>query len=267
MENNILNYYGTIHTGYLHARGKIATGNSIALLELKPGETILEIGFGTGVTLVQIASENKALNCFGLDVSEVMFKKATERISLCGLSNRIKLSLLKEKNKFPFPDNTFDKVYAESVIGIQEGDDFEKLFREIKRVLKPEGFFVINETMWRESTDVKTAQEINIRNKERYGIVQANHDYAHLHDWKKLLNDIGFHLISAINVADIQPVKRKQFSTSLLLSRCYSLAGKLKVNLLPSLRKERIKFRMAMIETSGTKDLLESFIIKAYNKK
>jgi len=267
MNKNILNYFGSVHTGYLHARGKISTHKSIELLELKPNETILDVGFGTGVTLVQIASENKNINCFGLDISMVMYKKALERIWICGLSDRIKLTLLKEKNKFPYPDNTFDKVYAESIIAIQEGDDFRNILIEIKRVLKPNGLFIINETIWLESTELETIKQINSDNKRLYGIVQSNHDFPYLKDWKKLFSDIGFQCIFEISVSEIKPAKQKHLSAPMFLSDIYSLIGKIKSYIIPSLIKERIKFKKAMIETTNSTNMLEGVILKSCNKK
>jgi ubiquinone/menaquinone biosynthesis C-methylase UbiE len=267
MDNNILNYLGSIHAGYLHDCGKISTHKCIELLDLKPNENVLDVGFGTGATLVQLASQNKNINCFGSDISEVMYKKALDRIWICGLSKRIKLTLLKEKNKFPYPDNTFDKVYAESIIAIQEEDDFVNLLIEIKRVMKPDGVFIVNETIWLESTDIEAIKQINNDNKRLYGIVQSNHDFPYLKDWEKLFSEIGFQSIFKINVSEIKPIKQKRLSTSIFRSNIYSLIGKIKSYLIPSLIKERIRYEKAMLENTYGEKMLEGIILKACNKK
>lgn len=110
--------------------------------------------------MVQMATHFKA-EFFGYETSKVMYQKALKRIQFCKMDKKIKLKLIEKKNHFPVLDNTFDKVYAESVIAIQEDSDFLNLLCEIKRVLKPNGVLLFNETIWMDTTSRSKAQKIN----------------------------------------------------------------------------------------------------------
>ena len=56
MGNQILNYLGKAHSDFIHAKGKLASNKLIELLGPKSKENILEVGFGTGATLVRLAA-------------------------------------------------------------------------------------------------------------------------------------------------------------------------------------------------------------------
>jgi len=266
MEDQILNYLGKSHASYIHAEGKQSTDKIIALLNPQKGERILEIGFGTGATLVQIASQSDA-DLSGYELSPMMHEKASKRIAFCKLSNKMKLTLLEKKNQFPAADNTFDKIVVESIIAIQEGPDFKALLLEMKRVLKPNGVLLFNETIWLETTDKKQAQLINERCFKSFGIIQSSHDYLHLADWKNLLAELDFRVELELPVAEISAVKEKR-SKSILLSKIYTRMGKLKVALSPSMRKKWKNYVSEMESIlPENEQLMEGIIVMARNLK
>jgi SAM-dependent methyltransferase len=262
MASQMLDHLGNAHASYVHARGKLSTNKMFELLVPLEGEKVLEIGFGTGATLVQFAARSKA-SFFGYEMSPIMYQKALERIRCCRLSKRINLTLLKKKNQFPAPDNTFDRIYCESIIAIQEGNDFRDLLLEIKRVLKTGGVLLFNETIWLESISKGQAEEMNERCKQAFGIIQANHDYPHVADWKQLLREIGFEPQFEMSVAEIQAVKG-ELTLPVLISNAFTWMGKMKVFLSPRLRREREKYaqEMAAISSAGVK-LMEGYLIQA----
>ncbi|MBK8873761.1 MAG: hypothetical protein IPN13_07520 [Bacteroidetes bacterium] len=59
MSHHILNYFGQINGAFIHARGRAATLKIIELLDCKPDESILELGFGTGATFTYLSSVYK----------------------------------------------------------------------------------------------------------------------------------------------------------------------------------------------------------------
>lgn len=267
MNNHILSYYGRLHTGYLHDYGVKATNKCINLLELNTHDTILEIGFGTGATLVKIAANYRNVNCHGTDVSEVMYNVANKRIKFCNLTKQINLHLTIPGKPLPFKENTFDKVYAESVLAIQEGENLPILLNEIKRVLKPNGTLVLNETLWRKSTDEQTMNNINKLNKTLYGIIQANQEYPTVTHWKNLLNKHQLNCIIELPLKNIEPIKSTRFSKPLILSNLFTVGGKLNSFINPSLLKKRLAFRKAMIITKDSRHYLEGMILKSINNK
>lgn len=237
----------------------------LQILDPKSNERILEVGFGTGATLVQLVTNVKGLHLTGYEISEVMLQKGIKRVNFCGFGDLVNLSLLDEKHRFPAMDKSFDKVYAESVIGIQEKEEIIHFLEEIRRVLKPDGVFVFNETIWKDSTDKKQIIEINKRCKESFGIIQANGEYPFLADWKKLLNSMGFNCELEFNLSKIPKnslvrVSRRIQWKSLL----FSLKGKIKSRLSPSMRKDWSRYQNSILEIMGDRScLMEGVLIKA----
>ena len=264
MNNQILEYFGNSHTDYMHARGKQSTDKFIQLLDAQDHEKILEVGFGTGATIIEIASSTKA-QMFGYDVSPIMHRKALERIKFCNLSRKINIELLDKKNSFPAPDNSFDRVYAESIFAIQEGDHLKEILLEVKRVLKPNGVLLFNETLWLDTTTKAKAMEINEICRRSFGIIQSNDQYLHVSDWKNLLLELGFNIDTLVHVDKIIPAKQK-ISWLFLKSKLFTKAGKFKAFLSPSMRKDWKEYLQNMEAINHNQNLLEGIIIKAYNK-
>lgn len=113
--------------------GRVA---AIDLLEIKPGDRVLEVGVGTGLNLPLYPR-----NCevTGIDISEEMLRKAEERIRTHGVMNA-KLMVM-DGSKLEFPDNSFDRVIATYVISAVP--DPVKTLLEMRRVCKPSGHLVI----------------------------------------------------------------------------------------------------------------------------
>ncbi len=65
---------------------------AIARLEPAPGQTVLEIGCGTGRNLIRAARAYPQAQVFGLDVSRVMLGAAAASIARAGLSSRIAIA-------------------------------------------------------------------------------------------------------------------------------------------------------------------------------
>ena len=261
MTAKLLDYFGNSHAAYIHASGKRASCKMAELLEAKEGEKILEVGFGTGASLVRMAAQSKA--CFqGYELSSIMYEKALERIRFSKMSGRITIHLMEKKNHFPAADNTFNKVYCESIIAIQEGSDFNTLLLEIKRVLKPGGVLLFNETIWLDTTGKDHAKNINEQCKNAFGIIQSTHEYLHLADWKKVLTEMGFIPELVLPVSEIRQIKEK-ISLPVISSKIYSLTGKIKT-LTPSMKREWKNYHTAIASImKDSEKLMEGIIIRA----
>ena len=269
MGNEILNYYSKTHAQYIHAKGAIGTSVLIQLLNCQPNEEILEIGFGTGTTLVQIYSNNKKTKFYGLEQSPLMYKKAKARLNFCLIGDSIKLSLMPEKGKIPFSTDSFDKIFLESVLGIQTGDELRHLLSEIGRVLKPKGILVMNETIWLNSTNMDEILNVNDFCKRSFGVIQCNSEYPYVQSWIDLLTRLNFKYDSIIKLDEVKNSVRSGFRFPYrLLSQAYSAIGKIKSILIPSMIKEKKNYYQKMKQINpDNKSLMEGVIIKAQNIK
>jgi len=110
------------------------------MLNLEKTDRILEIGFGPGQLVAEMASIATDGIVEGVDFSEPMLKQASKTNQQAIASNRVKLHL-GECRELPFPDNSFDKLC--SVNTLYFWDKPERYLLEMLRVLKPQGRIAI----------------------------------------------------------------------------------------------------------------------------
>ena len=108
-------------------------------------QTLLEVGCGIGTDLVRFA--RGGARATGVDLSQTAIGLAARNVELHGLKP-VELQV-GNGEALPYPDNTFDHVYAHGVI--QYTADPAQLVRECHRVLRPGGtgiFMVYNRLSW-----------------------------------------------------------------------------------------------------------------------
>ena len=109
--------YDVTRMPYLLGRDRLITE-----LAPPPGAQVLEIGCGTGRNLIRIAQTYPGVDCFGIDVSNVMLETARRSIESAGLASRIRLAQADAVTADParlFGRGSFDRVmisYALSMI-------------------------------------------------------------------------------------------------------------------------------------------------------
>lgn len=105
-------------------------------------DTVLDIATGTGDLAINLAETN-ASKIVGLDISGGMLEIGKEKIKKKGLHSKIDM-ILGDSENMPFEDNAFDAITV--AFGIRNFETLENGLKEIYRVLKPNGTFVILET-------------------------------------------------------------------------------------------------------------------------
>ena len=103
----------------------------------RPGQRILEVGVGTGLSLPHFRSD---LRVTGIDVSAEMLEKGKRRTERMGLAHVEGLHLMDAEN-LEFPDNTFDAVLALYVASVVP--DPARFAAEMRRVCIPGGTIVV----------------------------------------------------------------------------------------------------------------------------
>lgn len=108
-------------------------------LDIKRGETVLEIGFGTGHCLRQMAeSVGEDGRVYGIDISSGMLEVSKRRLEEAGLLDRVKL-YCQDALKMPYEDNKFDAVFMSFTLELFDTPEIPKVLNKIERVLKPNG--------------------------------------------------------------------------------------------------------------------------------
>ncbi|WP_282134300.1 bifunctional demethylmenaquinone methyltransferase/2-methoxy-6-polyprenyl-1,4-benzoquinol methylase UbiE [Seonamhaeicola maritimus] len=105
-------------------------------------DSILDIATGTGDLAINLAETN-ASRIVGLDISSGMLEVGKVKIKKKGLESKIEM-VLGDSENMPFDDNTFDAITV--AFGVRNFENLENGLKEIYRVLKPNGTFVILET-------------------------------------------------------------------------------------------------------------------------
>jgi len=108
-------------------------------LDIKRGETVLEIGFGTGHCLKQmVESAGEEVRVYGIDISSGMLEVSKRRLEEAGLLDRVKL-YCQDALKMPYEDNKFDAVFMSFSLELFDTPEISKVLDKIERVLKPNG--------------------------------------------------------------------------------------------------------------------------------
>jgi phosphatidylethanolamine/phosphatidyl-N-methylethanolamine N-methyltransferase len=117
----------TLHPGRIEA---------IQKMKIRPGDSVLEVGVGTGINLSMYPS---SCAITGVDLSAPMLDKARERIVNKGLRNCRVMEM--DAAQMQFPDESFDIVYAPYLISVVP--DPVKVAQEMRRVCRRGGRIVI----------------------------------------------------------------------------------------------------------------------------
>src|SRR5437588_9547791 len=127
--------------GLILARtNRTAAATAIDLLAVRPGDSVLEIGFGPGVGIEILAERVETGRVAGVDPSDEMVHQATNRNAQAIRAGRLDLRRA-GADQLPFAAAVFDKVLA--VNSMQIWPDAAAGMREVRRVLTSGGQAVI----------------------------------------------------------------------------------------------------------------------------
>ena len=134
-----------------------------ALLKIQPGENVLEIGFGTGHALVDLAGlVGESGSVCGIDLSPGMFSVANRRVQHSGLNGRISIQV-GEATHIPYPDRQFQAVFMSFTLELFHTEMIPVVLAECQRILQPGGRLGIVSLKKKDTRSVKIYEWFHLR--------------------------------------------------------------------------------------------------------
>jgi demethylmenaquinone methyltransferase/2-methoxy-6-polyprenyl-1,4-benzoquinol methylase len=147
-----------------HTEGPVREAG-LRMLAPQPGETILEIGFGTGHALVWLArAVAPSGKVHGIDLSDGMTAVAESLVRHEGVADRVELRP-GDATDLPYPPDSMEAVFMSFTLELFDTPEIPVVLAQCKRVLKTGGRIVV----------------VGMSKEGEYGLVYEAYEWTHRH--------------------------------------------------------------------------------------
>lgn len=174
-----------------------------SMVDINENTAILDIGAGYGGAARHLAGRyNCSVHC--VNISEIENKRNREKNRKTGLDSLIQVNDA-SFDDIPYEDDSFDIVWSEDAI--LHSSEKPKVFKEIKRVLKPGGYFIFTDPMQADGVSKKELQPILDRiNLDEMGSIKR---------YLKMAQDAGLKKIGIKDLSENLPAHYHRVRTVL----------------------------------------------------
>ena len=110
----------------------------ISSAHVKPGHHVLDIGCGTGTLAIMLKRQFPSTQVVGIDPDPKALQRARLKSTRAAVSVQLERGFA---DQLPYKEQTFDRVFSSFMFHHLEGQEREKMLREVQRVLTPGGSF------------------------------------------------------------------------------------------------------------------------------
>jgi SAM-dependent methyltransferase len=209
-------------------QASLGCGNPTALIDLQPGQTVLDLGSGGGLDVLLSAQRvGPTGKVYGLDMTDEMLALARDNQHKAGATN---VEFLKgEIEAIPLPDDSVDVIISNCVINLST--DKDAVLREAFRVLRPGGRFAVSDVVVRGPmpSDIRRNIELWVgcvagaleESEYREKLAAAGFEHIDVEPWR--VYDVGdareFLAGTGADVEAIAPVAKGKFASAFVRAR------------------------------------------------
>lgn len=186
-------HLGALGASDVHALRARASAALMAALQIANDQCVLELGCGTGKTLMRVAHQTGGARAriIGADFSPDMLAATWQRVRWAGMQHKVRL-VRSHIGRVPLADGSVDRAYCESALCFHDEATATTALRNIFRILKSGGCFAANEAIWRESTSDERIADVYDRCLQHFGTCQGCPQTWRIHHWLEVMRSIGF---------------------------------------------------------------------------
>jgi SAM-dependent methyltransferase len=169
----------------------LGCGNPLALAEIRPGMTMLDLGSGAGFDAFlawrEVGPTGKVI---GVDMTDDMLARARANAEKLGATN---VEFRKGHiEALPVEDNSVDFIISNCVINLSP--DKPAVFREMNRVLRPGGRFAVGDIVLLSDLPERIKSDVS-------AYVGCVSGASYMHDYVRMLLEAGFEDLSVPQIA------------------------------------------------------------------